>query len=103
MNFIPLKNVGFDYTFSNCIVKVEDLIKKGKGDILDFYDHCKACVTIKSGDKLFKKVDADDYHLDSLSIARNKAKPLPNFTEDLDGVARDAQNPDIGAFEFKPR
>ncbi len=103
MNFIPLKNEVFNYAFSNCIVKVEDLNKKGKGDILDFFDHCKDCITIKSGDKLFKKIDTDNYRLDTLSIAENKAKPLPNFTEDLDGVARDAQKPDIGAFEFKPR
>jgi hypothetical protein len=103
MIFVPLKNVEFTYNFMNCIVKIDKLIKKGEGDILDFYDHCKDCVTVKTGDKLFKKIDQDNYRLDTLSIAENKAKPLPGFTEDLDGTPRDAQKPDIGAYEFKPR
>jgi nitric oxide reductase activation protein len=52
---------------------------------------------------LFKNVDRDDYHLDTLSVAEQKAKPIAGFDFDLDGVPRDAQKPDIGAYEYKPK
>jgi hypothetical protein len=103
MSFIQEKNTPFRYQFNNCVVKVEDLIKKDKEGYTNFYDFCKDCVTLKTGDKLFKKIDADNYRLDTLSVAEKKARPLPGFTIDLDGTPRDANTPDIGAFEFKPR
>jgi hypothetical protein len=103
MSLIELKNADFNYNFENCIVKVEDLTNKDKGGHPEFYDFCKNCITVKSGDKLFKKIDADNYRLDTLSIAENKAIPIQDFPNDLDGTPRDPQSPDIGAYEFKPK
>jgi hypothetical protein len=51
---------------------------------------------------LFVDADADDYHLDSLSIALEVARPIffprpiPN---DLEGKQRDGEAPDAGCYE----
>lgn len=102
-SFIEVKGVPFNYYFENCIYKVNDLVKQEKGGYIDFYNYTKDCINFKNGDKLFKKIDTDNYRLDTLSIAEKKAIPLNGFNEDLDGTMRDAQTPDIGAYEFKPR
>jgi hypothetical protein len=43
----------------------------------------------------------DDYHLDTMSVAEMKGIPLPGFTDDLDGNARDLLLPDLGCYEFQ--
>ncbi len=101
MSFVQVENVGFDYRFDNCIVKVEELIAKNKHP--DFFNFCKDCINVKNSDKLFKKIDMDNYRLDTLSVAENRAIPIQGFSQDLDGTPRDPQKPDIGAYEFKPR
>lgn len=103
ISLFEVQNTGFDYTFENCIYKVEDLVKSDKGGYIDFYMHSIDCINAKNTDILFKKIDADNYHLDTLSVAENKAKPVAGFETDLDGVKRDVLKPDVGAYEFKPR
>jgi hypothetical protein len=103
ISLVEVKNVPFNYYFQNSIVRVQDLIDKNKGGYTDFFANCKSCINITANDKLFKKIDADNYRLDTLSIAENKALPINGLTEDLDGTPRDAQKPDIGAYEFKPK
>jgi hypothetical protein len=49
-------------------------------------------------DLLFQSIEQDDYQLDSLSVARDLARPI-GIAEDILGVARDAEMPDAGAFE----
>lgn len=103
LSFVEVKNIPFNYLFENSIVRVQDLTDKNKGGHPDFFNNCTACINMTTGDKLFKKIDADNYHLDTLSVAENKAIPINGFTEDLDGTPRDMQKPDIGAYEFKPK
>lgn len=103
LSFSAVPNIPFDYLFENSIVRVQNLIDKNKGGHPDFFNYCKDCINLKTSDKLFKKIDADNYRLDTLSIAENKAIPLNGFNEDLDGTPRDAQKPDIGAYEYKPK
>lgn len=103
ISFFEVQNAGFDYSFENCVYKVEDLVKPDRGGYTDFFNHSVDCINLKTGDVLFKKIDADNYRLDTLSVAENRARPVAGFDTDLDGVKRDALKPDIGAYEFKPR
>jgi hypothetical protein len=92
----------FNYAFDHSIVKVEKLIEpKSYPDFLT--KNCTNCINLKVGDRLFKSIDKDIYKLDTLSVAEMKAKPLSGFSFDLEGVPRDPQKPDIGAYEYKPK
>ncbi len=91
----------FEYQFTNCVVRVDELLGvKYHPDFLT--NHCKDCINATSVSKLFKDENKDDYHLDSLSVAKDKALPNALFPKDLDGVER-VGLPDIGCFEFKPK
>jgi len=91
----------FNYQFKNCIVKVDKLLTYANGLYQDFFDaHCENCINAKNQDALFYNTDDDDYHLDTLSIAEEKAIPLPDITIDLEGNTRDAAKPDLGCFEY---
>ena len=92
-----------DYRFTNCIVRVDELLDPEKGGQPDFFTFCSPCTNADSDDVIFKSIDEDDYHLDTLSIAEGQGIPISVIQEDLDGVARDPVNPDIGCYEFLPR
>lgn len=102
MSFLKIDAAPFNYRFENSIVRIDKFANKNQG-FEDFYDNTKECINWKVGNKLFKKSEADNYRLDTLSIAEQKATPLSNFNVDLDGTPRDAQKPDIGAYEYKPK
>ena len=92
-----LDQADFNYSLENCVVKIEDLLE----DTPDFYDHCNPCIP-EAGNTdilLFKEVDENDYHLDSLSIAEGFAMPLSSIPLDLEGTPRDLSTPDAGCFE----
>ena len=88
----------FDYTFENCVVRVNDL--PTEESYLDFFDRCDPCINGNPQDSLFVDPQEDDYHLDTLSIAEMQALPLQNLFFDLDGVMRDPIDPDIGCYEY---
>jgi len=88
----------FDFQFENCVVKVDEILMEDQYP--NFLDDCINCVSLNNGDALFVDTDINDYHLDSLSIAEEKAMPLPAFMIDLDGELRDSDRPDIGCYEY---
>ena len=92
----------FNYAFSNDVVRVERLLLPTAFPNF-LTQKCKDCINYTGTGKLFKSIDKDNYHLDTLSVAEQKAKPIQGFDFDLDGVPRDAQKPDIGAYEYKPK
>lgn len=93
------EGAAFDYSFENCIVRVDDLV--GEDDTPDFFDNCIPCQPSQgvSDIVLFADADEDDYRLDSLSIADGYAVPIMNLTTDINGVIRDASTPDAGCYE----
>ena len=92
----------FNFTFKNCIVRVKDLVaKEGFPNFLTA--NCTDCINAPTTAKLFRKPSTADFHLDTLSIAEQKALPIPSIPNDLDKKARDLQKPDIGCFEFYPK
>jgi len=91
----------FEVNFQNCIVKVRDLLEQQDGLYADFLDRqCRTCINGERSDALFADVNEDDYHLDTLSIAEEQAMPV-GVVIDLEGKDRDAQNPDIGCYEYE--
>ncbi len=96
------KDAAMDYAFDHCVLNVEKILEpKNFPDFLT--KNCKSCFNFKNSDRLFKSKDFDNYKLDTLSVAEMKAIPIPNFNFDLDGTPRDAQKPDVGAYEYKPK
>ncbi len=87
------------YALDHCIVRVDQLLDPVMG-YPDFFDHCNECLTPSSQDALFVSVNEDDYHLDTLSVAEQKALPILGIGFDLIGTERDPAMPDIGCFEY---
>ncbi len=90
-----------NYFLTNCIVRVDELLDPTKGGFPDFFDHTESCYNATSADAIFADPGEDDYHLDTLSVAEQKALPLPDFPMDLDGKERDPIVPDVGCFEYQ--
>lgn len=93
----------FSVTFDNCIVRVDELLTEQEGLYADFFeDECVNCINASRRDTLFVDPNADDYRLDSLSIADGMARPITSprpILIDLEGNDRNPTNPDIGCFE----
>ncbi len=92
----------FDVDFLNCIVQVEDLLDPEEYPEF-FTTLCQNCLEYTFGDTLFADDDEFDYHLDTLSLAEEKAIPLSGIALDLDGRLRDVSIPDIGCYEYLPQ
>ena len=88
----------FTYTLKNSIVKVADLLKSDQYP--NFFENCEGCYNLKQNDKLFLNQPLDNYKLDTMSVALDKALYLPAFPKDIIGKDRNNQSPDIGCFEF---
>lgn len=87
----------FRYRFLNCIVRVDELLDQGAHP--DFFEFCNPCINGDQASPVFVNPDENDYHLDSLSIAIEQAKPVINITRDIEGNDRDPDRPDAGCYE----
>lgn len=89
--------VPFDYKFENCLIKLNPNDKS-----LDLGDKSVFNNVFYGPDVLprFVNVAEEDYHLDTLSAAKDRGYEyfLKYFPEDLDGNQRD-DKPDLGAYE----
>ncbi len=102
--------------FINCIIygnNSEEIVLDNQaqgGSFNAFFDHVLVKTEASTSNpavwqSIIRNQDPDfeeNYHLGSSSAAleNGKAGVLPSF--DLDGVSRDALNPDLGAYEFVP-
>lgn len=93
----------FNVLFENCVVRVRDLLTGQNRQFAAFLtDFCRNCINGSSTAKVFRKADAGNFTLDSLSVAANKGVPVLSpypIRVDLLDMTRDATNPDIGCFE----
>jgi hypothetical protein len=87
----------FKYRFENCIEKIDELVDEGGHP--DFFDFCDPCINGTRDDLVFIDPDEKDFHLDSLSIAIEQAKPILAISKDIDGNDRDPERPDVGCYE----
>ena len=96
----PVPETLFDYNFDHCIVKVDQLDDEER--FPDFFDHCDNCINATRDSVIFVDPDEGMYQLDTLSIAEMEATPISDIRQDILGVDRDPQNPDIGCYEYVP-
>ena len=87
-----------DYNLTNCLLQSQRVPQQ----VADFESRCSECLLIDRSDTLFVNVQQDSFQLDTLSVAEGLAVPVSGITDDLRGVARDAQRPDVGAYEYQP-
>ena len=94
----------FDVQIRNSVVRTDDDFLASSGGIFaDFYGtDCQGCYNLEFSDPLFASVGEDDYQLDSLSVARDLGRFLPDLPNDLAGNPRDTDTPDAGAYEWQP-
>lgn len=92
----------WDVLVRNSIVKTDNsFLASQEGRFSNFYEQdCENCINIDFSTPLFIDITADNYQLDSLSLARNLGVYIPTLPEDLTGKIRDQDNPDAGAYEF---
>jgi hypothetical protein len=91
----------FDLRFRNCLVRVERLLTQQDGLYAGFFENqCATCLRGTRDDLVFASISERDFRLDSLSVARGQAVPLPGIDIDLEGKPRDPLAPDIGCYEF---
>ena len=89
----------FDVTITNSVVRVDELLTASMGRYGDFFETiCSGCYNLIPRDLLYISIDEDDYHLDSLSVAKDLGIILPGLELDLDGILREVAA-DAGAFE----
>ncbi len=89
----------FTLNLKNNVVRVKDLLKANQFPNF-LTDICINCINTKPIDHLFKDVNKDNYKLDTLSVAEQKAIPVPTILKDIDDRDRDAVMPDIGSYEY---
>ncbi|MBT8229734.1 MAG: right-handed parallel beta-helix repeat-containing protein [Bacteroidia bacterium] len=89
----------FSYNFNNCIVAVNELLDPDA--FPNFFDNCNDCINYDTPDSLFIDLDFYDLHLDTMSIAIDKAMPIIPIISDLEGNPRESNLPDIGCYEFQ--
>lgn len=90
----------FNIVMQDNIVVVDELLDDGNFPLF-FEEMCLGCFEYAFGDTLFVDMFKNDYHLDTMSVAIEKAKPIPGITDDLDLLPRDPVSPDIGCYEFQ--
>ena len=89
----------FNYSFKNCIVTVDELIDPEQ--FPNFFNNCENCLNVTRNDTLFLNLDENIYSLDTMSVALGQALPIQFVTDDILGVMRDQNTPDIGCYEFE--
>ena len=87
---------GFDVQLDHCWFKIKDLIRV----FPDFpSQYTVNSIQSRELDSLFVNLAINDYHLDSLSPARNKGVPIATIPLDLELYSRDPVHPNLGCFE----
>ncbi|TVQ42511.1 MAG: hypothetical protein EA362_13030 [Saprospirales bacterium] len=99
---VTQENSGFmNFEFDHTLLRVFQLLRQDRYE--NFLEDCNNCLNFELFEPVFKSVPDNDYRLDSLSLARAFARPIPNITTiDLQGHPRDSEQPDAGAIEWKP-
>jgi hypothetical protein len=90
----------FDVQMKDNIVVVDELLDPNAFPEF-FQTICTDCFEYAFGDTLFVDMVKNDYHLDTMSIAIMKAKPIASIPDDLDNKPRDIVAPDLGCYEFQ--
>lgn len=92
--------VAFNYHFQNSLLRTP-VVEDSARFVNVIWETAEDSV---QGKMHFINIDEDnlayDFHLDSLSTARNKAISATSFPLDRDGVMRKEDTPDVGCYEY---
>ncbi len=95
----------FDIGISHSVVKVDELLNREDGRYDDFFETiCTPCTNGTRSDPLFVDVSEENYHLDTLSLARGIGVPILDPSPvniDLEARPRDPVSPDSGCYEYQ--
>lgn len=89
----------FRVSFKNSLIRIKDLLDKDR--FPQFLSDHPTVTQYEFGDPLFHDTENYDFSLDSLSVARDLARPIPGISHDLIGNPRDPVSPDAGALEWQ--
>ncbi|CAH1002290.1 hypothetical protein LEM8419_03210 [Neolewinella maritima] len=94
----------FDVRIENSVVRTDEkfFIAGREGDPNFYETICQGCYNLTFDDPLFFDLREEDFHLDSLSVARDLGVFLPELPRDLEDTPRDTDRPDAGALEWVP-
>jgi hypothetical protein len=87
----------FQYSFNNSVLRVSDLLKEEY-----FTQRIKDCYILANKDRLYVNEGKSDFRLDSVSVAKGIAKPIPGIVDDLIGNLRKMDKTDAGCYEYVP-
>lgn len=87
----------FRVDFKNSLIRVDELL--GEKQFPNFLEDYPTVTNYQFGTPLFRDTENYNFELDSTSIARDIAVPIPGVTTDLVGNERDPISPDAGAYE----
>lgn len=90
----------FDFRFSHSLVRVEELLEADQWP--NFLSDCTGCLSLKTGDRLFRDQGEWDFRPDSLAVFRMGGVYIPDLPTDLEGRVRNPLGPDMGCYEFQP-
>ena len=97
---VPTDSSDFQLDIRNSILKIDELLDPDQHpDFLNTYT--SDCIVWTRQDSLFADPSMDDFHLDTLSIAEERAIVIPAIQLDIEGNMRDAGKPDIGCYEYQ--
>ena len=85
----------FDYGFEQLLTRIDRLPERWP----TFRNDCVDCLYPEPDEALFVNPRRDSFQLDTLSVAQGRAAPLPEVAVDIEGRERDAELPDLGAYE----
>lgn len=101
INLAAEANAPFVYKLEQTVVRVKKLLEVPA--FANFFSFCAPCDNTDSRSKVFRDALEQNFQLDTLSVAENKALFLPDLSSDLDGAPRTPGTTDAGCYEFKPR
>ncbi len=89
----------FRVSFKNSLLRVQELLNKDRFPTF-LADH-PTLTRYEFGEPVFRDTEKYDFSLDSLSVAREIAKPIPGIDQDILGKNRHPVTPDAGAYELQ--
>lgn len=85
----------FQFNISNSVIRVKENLQNDY-----FNDRIKDVYILQNLDRLYANENKSDYRLDSISVAKYLAMPIPTIPDDLPGNIRKTDKSDAGCYEY---
>lgn len=85
----------FQFNISNSVIRVKENLQNDY-----FNERIKDVYILQNLDRLYANENKSDYRLDSISVAKYLAMPIPTIPDDLPGNIRKTDKSDAGCYEY---